>query len=302
MKNQSKLGTYYLGRVMFTGGLDKVKLVHALKEPSNIVAGDYNWTITDFKKCEGEDGHPFYYGKLSKYKPKGEVDFIDTKLHLEKMTEVKNAKVASSPFVFLPEYSGIAYLHVWNMIQKELFVRRFKELVEKKYDNFFIECNVEAVSDLATFYGRISALSSIDLIQAKVRPPNPLFGPLWESLKDYLKKRKVVELKIEEKAEKGKEILSNLKELITSAEKDPKVLKQVPDITDAAMLMATDGYGHGKLHGMEGKKRVVICTSDSIKNFKFDTEPDPEKLHKAAEDVFREISEKRHMEHDKPNN
>ena len=171
-----------------------------------------------------------------------------------------------------------------------------------RFYDFFIECNIEAVSDLATFYGRVSALSSIELIQAKVRPPNPLFGPLWESLKDYLRKRKVAELKIEEKSDKGQEILSNLKELIASAEKEPAVLKQSPpDITDAAILMATDGYGQGKLHGFEGKKKVVICTSDSIKNFKFETEPDPEKLYEAAEGAFREISEKRHMEHDKPN-
>ena len=300
MSNRTKQGTYYLGRTVFFAELNKPKFIEALKAPVSIESGEYHWTITEFKKSE-ENKMNFVFGKLTKYKPKGKVDVIDVRSHSEVTKEIDNTKVASSPFIYLPEYSGIAYLHVWNQIQQEIFIRRFKELVEKKYDNFFVECNIEAISDLATFYKRISNLSSIDLIQAKVRPPNPMFGPLWESLKEYLKKRKVSEFKIEEKADNGEKIQSELKTLINEVEKEKSKNIKVPDITDAAILMATDGYGHGKVHGVEGKKKVVVCTSDTIKNFKYDTEPDPIKLYEIAEAIFREITEKRHMEHDKKN-
>ena len=298
MPNRTKQGTYYLGRVVLSGELNKTKLVEALKAPTSVGAGEYHWTVTEFKKYEEGKEH-FIFGKLTKYKPKGAVDIVDVKLHSEITKEIDNTKVASSPFVYLPEYAGIAYLHVWNQIQQEIFIRRFKELVEKKYDNFFVECKVEAISDLATFYKRISDLSSIELIQAKVRPPNPMFGPLWESLKDYLKKRKVVEFKIEEKANKGEKIQSDLKNLISEVEKEKSKPVQIPDITDAAILMATDGYGQGKVHGIEGKKKVVVCTSDTIKNFKYDTEADPKKLYEIARELFKEITEKRHMRHEK---
>ncbi len=298
MSNRTKQGTYYLGRVEFMGELNKAKLIEALRAPTSIESGEYHWTITEFKKYK-EDKFHFIFGKLTKYKPKGEVDIVDVKLHSEVTKEIDNTKIASSPFVYLPEYSGIAYLHVWNQIQQEIFIRRFKELVENKYDNFFVECKIDAISDLATFYKRISNLSSIELIQAKVRPPNPMFGPLWESLKEYLKKRKIIEFKLEEKANKGEKIQSDLKNLITEVEKEKQVLTKIPDITDAAILMATDGYGQGKVHGVEGKKKVVVCTSDTIKNFKYDTEADPKKLYEIAKEVFDEIAQKRHMKHEK---
>jgi len=300
MTKRTKQGTYYLGRTILLAKLTKQKLGEALKTPTSIEAGDYHWTITEFKESKTNNEN-YIFGKLTKYKPKGEVDVIDVKSHTEQKKDVDNTKVASSPFVYLPEYSGIAYLHVWNQIQQDVFIRRFKELIEKKYGNFFVDCRIEAISDLATFYKKISDLSSINYISSKVNPPNPMFGPLWRSLMDYLKKRHVNELKIEEKARPGEEIKSNLKELIKKVELDSLEINYTPDIADAAILMATDGYGQGKVHGVEGNKKVVVCTSDTIKNFKFDTEPDPLKLYETARDIFKEITEKRHMEHEEKN-
>jgi hypothetical protein len=297
-----KQGTYYLGRVILAGNLDKKKFVEALQNPINLEHGDYKWTITNFKKVKLKNDNYFVFGNLSKYDPKGEVAVVDTKSHLKKAKKVEDAEKASSPFVYLPEYSGIAYLHVWNQIQQEAFIRRFKDLVEKHYHNFFVEMNIEAVGDPITFSKRIAELSSIELIQARVRPPNPLFGPLWGPLKKYLKERNLAEFKVEEKADKGEKISTKLASLLAKVE-DEKAQANTPplDITDAAILMATDGYGSGKVHGIENKRKVVIHTSDAIKNFKFDTDPDPEKLYEIAEAIFREITDKRHMKHEKPN-
>lgn len=296
---KSKQGTYYLGRVHLIGLLDKNSFIDALKKAPIIEAGNFNWTITDFKAFD--DVNRFYFGKLTKYEPVGTVDVIDPDEHIEKDQDVDNRKIASSPFVYLPDYSGIAFLHVWNQIEQATFIRRFTTIVKEKFKNFMVECEIEAVSDITTFKKRLLKLSSIDLIQAKVHPPNPLFGPLWKSLKEYLDKRKAAELRFEEKAEKGEELQSKIKELLALAEGDKKSDKDAMDvdITDAAILMATDGYGRGKVQGIEGKKKVVIHTQETVKNFKFDTEPEPLDLYNLAEGIFKEISEKRHMEHDK---
>jgi len=297
MITRAKQGTYHLGRISFIGLVNKENFVDALRDPVSIEVGDFCWTVTDFQ-LHNKPKH-FLYGKLTKYKPHGSIEVVDTRSHAEKIAEIENTKVASSPFIYLPEYSGIAYLRVWNQIEQPTFVRRFVALVKAKHKDFFVDCDIEAVSDLQVFYKRVADLSAIELIQAKVRPPNPLFGPLWASLKDYLKKRNVGEMKIEERAI-GKKLESQLKELISKAEKS-EVAKEAnpPDITDAALLMATDGYGQGKIHGVYDKKKVVISTSDTIKNFKFDSEPDPAALYDITEEVFKEISQKRHMEHDK---
>ncbi len=41
-----------------------------------------------------------------------------------------NLLEASAPFVYLPEFSGLAFLHVWNGIQEDVFPRRFKAIIE----------------------------------------------------------------------------------------------------------------------------------------------------------------------------
>jgi hypothetical protein len=70
-------------------------------------------------------------------------------------------------------------------------------------------------------------------------------------------------------------------------------------IGDAVVLMAADGYGKAKVEGHDGKRTIIIRTADVIKNFKFDTEPDPEQLYEVAKGLFEEISKERYMRHGK---
>ena len=67
---------------------------------------------------------------------------------------------------------------------------------------------------------------------------------------------------------------------------------------DAALLMATDGYGKGKVEG-EGvdDRRVVIRTSDTIESFLFDTDPDPAALYEETRRHLEEISQRRGLGH-----
>ena len=58
------------------------------------------------------------------------------------------------------------------------------------------------LDDLRSFYDRLSLMDSIEVIKAMVKPPNPLFGKLWESLKKYLNDRKLDELQLKEIAKK----------------------------------------------------------------------------------------------------
>jgi hypothetical protein len=69
-----------------------------------------------------------------------------------------NLLKASAPFVFLPEFSGLAYLHVWNGISEELFEKRLKTLIEEAHSNFFAECDVEPISDYTRFGKKLEDL------------------------------------------------------------------------------------------------------------------------------------------------
>jgi len=125
-----------------------------------------------------------------------------------------------------------------------------------------------------------------------------LFGRLWGSLNDYVKKRQADEVSVREKTDKPNGLSTQLLVLLQKILENPKYEPtQIPDITDAAMLMAADGYGSGKAIGTEGGHEVVVRTSESQKSFLFEKEPEPELLAKVAQAQFEKVNVERDMRH-----
>ena len=76
------------------------------------------------------------------------------------------------------------------------------------------------------------------------------------------------------------------------------VFPVLPGLADAALLMAADGYGKGKLVG-EGKNKEIIevNTQDAQKSFLLEKDPSPEQLALHACKEFRKVSKERDMSH-----
>jgi hypothetical protein len=243
----------------------------------------------------------FAFAQLTKYHPDGEVPVIDEEHRVRDKRPEPNLLIASSPFVYIPEFSGIAFQHVWNLIERKAFVHRFTDIVCKSHDNFFVDCKIEPITDLRTFAARLSAIEYFLEIQAKVRPPNPLFGRAWADLKNYLTRRSTTELNLKEKGE-GKsplrtKIVEHIKAILAQSEPHPYNSNEPVDVTDAAILMAADGYGSGKVIGKEKGSTVIIRTSETQKSFLFEVEPKPEALFQEAHNHFSRVSNERDMEH-----
>lgn len=297
MKKQK--GRYYLSRVIKMGQLTQHKLVAAALNAPVLRIGKFNWAITD--AVDGQQSVPkFVFGKLAKYSSEGHVTVVDPANKAQREALAPNLLVASSPFVYLPDFSGIAFMHVWNGIQEDLFPKRFCSLIQAAYENFFVDCSVEPVADYRKFVEKLDNVDRITEMSVKVHPPNPLFGDRWAKLKDYIARRNAEELAIREKKADGDgiktELLTIMQNLLGQRPASPKTLPPV-DITDAAMLMAADGYGHGKIVGEQQGEEVVIRTSDTHKSFLFAKEPEPSELAKAASRFFESISDERDMRH-----
>ncbi|WP_143165535.1 hypothetical protein [Ferrimonas marina] len=269
----------------------------AISNPPIVTVGKFDWTITDI--VDNRDSElPFVFGKLSKYAKNGHATVIDEGKRNQVNTDVPNLVEASSPFVYLPECSGIAYLHVWNGIQEEVFPRRFKSIIEKAYDNFFISCDIDPVSDYRKFTSRLKKLSHYTEFSATVFPPNPLFGRLWSSLNTYISERNASEITVKEQTSKTDGLKSNIVELMDRILEDSEFEpEKIPDIGDAAILMAADGYGRGKVVGLEGGEEVVVKTSDTQKSFLFPKEPAPYDLAKVSNTHFSRVTKERDMKH-----
>ena len=214
------------------------------------------------------------YGKLVKYTLESEIETILPEQHKESSVYVAHKKESSSPFIIILDYMGIVYPHVWNNLLKEQFEKYFCELITEKHENFFVSCMIEPIVDLRTFVDRVSNLSRVEKISATVVPPNPLFGPVWEELKNYLNDRDTKELTILEKSNHFDSIKTKVKK-----------------------LMAADGYGRATLEGYNGNEKVIIKTKDNQKSFLYDRDPDKEDFYKLVLEEFECINSERYLGH-----
>jgi len=286
-----------MSRVIKLGTLNQEKLISAILNAPVLQIGKFRWAITD--AVDGQQNPlPFIFAKLAKYSDEGHVTVVDPEQKSQIDAIAPNLLVASSPFVYLPDYSGLAYLHVWNGIQEALFPKRFESLIQAAYERFFVDCSVEPVADYRAFVEKIDGLDRIKELSAKVHPPNPLFGHLWESLKEYLEKRNASEVSVKETEVSQQGLRTQLSDLLKGILENPNYQPATqPDVTDAAMLMAADGYGNGKVVGEEAGTEVVIRTAETQKSFLFNKDPDPEALARQANRSFRVVSDERGMQH-----
>lgn len=289
-------GRYYLGRVVKIN-LDQKTLMDAMTNAPIITIGKFDWTITDIEDNRSDE-FPYIFGKLSKYAKDGHAKVIDEINRSQIDTDVPNLLEASSSFIYLPEYSGIAFLRVWNGIQEDVFPRRFKSVIEAAFDGFMIACDVEPISDYRAFTSRLKRLSHFTEFAATVYPPNPLFGRLWGSLNEYIDRRNASEVSIKEQTSKPKGLTSQIVELMDRIMESPDYEpEEVPAIGDAAILMAADGYGRGKVVGVENGYEVSIKTSDTHKSFLHEKEPEPQELAIKTKFQFDKVSNERDMKH-----
>ncbi len=290
-----------MGRVQKLGELSEAGLVRAMQSATTVEANNYAWTFTDVV-LGGDATNPEYvFGYLSKFRPEGVVRAVDRARGIREEHPEPDLLVESSPFVYVPAFSGIAYQHVWNAIEREVFARRFRDLVEGAFGRFFVGCAIEPITDLRSFVVRLRALEKITEMSTKVHPPNPLFGRAWKDLRSYLRRRATAELAVREKGTEDAPIktavLRHLIGLLEQTDAIPYEPGGPVDLSDAALLMAMDGYGRGAVHGLEGNAPVTIRTGEMQKSFRFDVSPSACELYEEARRVLESVNRERDLGH-----
>jgi hypothetical protein len=108
-------------------------------------------------------------------------------------------------------------------------------------------------------------------------------------------------LSLKEEAYESGKIKSSILEIMQTLSDDhvteELLFDKKVEFGDAVILMAADGYGKAKVEGHDGKRAIVVRTSDVIQSFKYNAKPEPEQLYDIANGIFKEIANKRYMEH-----
>lgn len=297
---------YYIGRVLKFGALNDAELLEALRDPVTVSRGQFLYTVTQYQAHRDEAGIEYHSGRLAKFRPSGEVGVVEPEWHAERTEDIANLLEAASSFVFLPEFSAVAYQHVWNQIERDRFRSLWSELIREKYEGLFRSCEVEPITDLRAFVKRIAALNRIQKLDATVHPPNPLFGPAWVSLTRYLRDRRLQEVTVKETARDPEGIESGIIQIARAATDrpegdgiaDPELLSAVGrSVGDAAVLMAVDGYGKARIEGMEGQERKIIRTYEAQHGFRAPSDAPPNVLYEQARHILLAINDDRYLEH-----
>jgi hypothetical protein len=282
-------GKYHLGRLIKFGVLDHEKFIKALQLSKGIMAKKYKWLITDsIYNVEGE--FEYFYGNLSKYSPEGETFIIDEKTKETKEDITNNLAIASSPFVYIPEFSGIGYLKVWSQIDEDTFKGRIRDIVVNFYDGIFIDLTINDIDETFNFIQKLKELETITKIDCVIHQPNPLYGNIWKHLKDYLIKRNTKELTIKEESR-------SLGGIDTPLNRSENSFSEDVSLTDAAIFMALDGYGKAVVRGTKSGKSVELKTSSNVIKIEAEKSLSHDELAKLVYVALKNINKERGLQH-----
>lgn len=291
---------FYIGRINKIG-FSQDDFLNILFDTKPYNDGNSVWNIVNLTKNES-NGVVYFFGKLNKAKPDAIVKVMseDYKREIEK--EEPDLVMASSEFVYIPDHSGIAFHSIPNYIEPKKFKSIFCKIIENSLDNFFVDCQINLIDDLDSFFKKLNTFDSINKMKAVVNPPNPLFGKFWESLKNYLNNRKADELFVQESNKKSS-LNTKIKELIEILLRGDKneIEKYLKDneisILDLAILMSLDGYGNGRIDGRSNGQYAFIKTHEKIMHFGLARDFTDSEIFEKAITIFRRITDERHMEH-----
>ena len=291
---------FYIGRLVKIGfAVDN--FLAALRDSQPYSEEEEIWSIVKVEEHK-KNGLSYFYGKLNKAKPDTQYKVLTADYKTEEEKVERNMIIASSSFIYIPEYSGIAFHSIVNQIEPRQFIKRFTQIIESTLGNVLAACEINLIDDLTEFYKRVNEFEFISAIKTTVQPPNPLFGRFWEPLKKYLQERQIEEFQQKEISKKKglKCNIAYLLKLLIEGDEDKinKYLEDhIPSLSDLAVLMSLDGYGNGRIDGLVRGKHVYVKTHERALHFTLPSEFTDEMVFKESYEIYTGISNERYMQH-----
>jgi hypothetical protein len=125
---------FYIGRVVKTG-FSQEDFINIIFNSEPLNDGINAWNIVNTTMFEN-NGRKYYYGKVIKAKPDAIVRVMSSDYKQEIEKEEPDMVIASSEFVYIPDYSGISFHSIPNHIEPQKFIRKFCDIVDKNLGGF----------------------------------------------------------------------------------------------------------------------------------------------------------------------
>ena len=240
--------TYHFGRLfLYHPSVDKRQtILDALKAGVFESERKFKYGIFDVQEIDN-DGQWFVFGRLVKYKQllEGEVVNEDEKRLLD--DALLRGVVAKSNFLLHYESSVLSFRPLPSRISDRQFRTVFPRLIVAAYEDWFVGANVESIDEDLEIVDAIRAMDIVERIKFEVRPSNPSLREEYRSLQERLREMRAEKLAQTVVAREG------------GFDKDALLA----DESYQGIMMATDGYGRGEVHGQSEGRTKVIRTEDS---------------------------------------
>ncbi len=254
--------TYYLGRLNIISAHSdgkKAFLLQGLTAPVTLPAKTYEYGFFKIEEVYHED-EEYFSRLLVKYRPSEPSEVVDTDTRAIEGQEFRNQVRAKSRF-FLHIKSGIIAYQVFGEITEKGFKKTFCNLLERAYDNLFIDAEIQTINHEVSFFDSLERLESISNVTIYLHPSNPSNRDIWRrqderfhelELQTYKEEYKIKSHSNGSRAREDEEIKSKLH-------------------------MASDGYGKATITGKFQGETQTITTGDNpvTCNVEIDSDEEP---------------------------
>lgn len=240
---------YYFGRFNLIAQYSETKeqfLYNGLVKGNEINIGNYKWGFYNIEKVSIQSDK-YICGYLVKYNPSKEEEVVDSLSHKLTLEEINDSVKAKSRF-FLHIHSGLISFHpISNQITVDQFINNFSEIFMQSYDNFFVNAEIQIISDRFSLLEMLNKFSEIIELNITLFPSNPSLSPIWKDVDNKLKELDLSKYSEHYDVKQGK----NGDKL----RKDEQIR--------AKLTMAEDGYGKGEVKGIMDNEVIIITTADN---------------------------------------
>jgi len=243
----SRNSKYYFGRLNIVSAYEEEKkpfLERGLNSGVLIPEKNYTWGFFEVENVVEQDD--YLCGSLVKYRPLDPEQFVNTETREIEEQEIRNRIRAKSKF-FLHVRTGIIAYQIVSQISEKSFRKNFAKLLEKSYDNLFIDVEVQTINQEEPFFEAIKNFDSITKVSIYLHPSNPNSRRIWERVDERLKN---LEVESYRESYKLKEDRINL-----DIEGDEDI--------NSKLHMASDGYGEAKVGGKKDGEYRIVTTGDN---------------------------------------
>jgi hypothetical protein len=241
---------YYFGRLnvmaQFEDYEEKGNLIFDLiSRGESYPYRNYHYTFAEPEKAKGPNGDEYFTGYLVKYSKTGRDETVDTESQSFGTEKVDNKTEAKVRFFVHPKKGLIMHHASGSTLSANSFRNRFAELLKSSRKEGFFQAEVQVINDQDEIFREMEELKSITNVKVSLHPSNPNPNPTYEDIDEDLRDKNAQ--KYVEEYDSGDGAL-NIKD-------DEEVRKKIS--------MANDGYGHGKVSGIdENGEKKTVATDD----------------------------------------